>query len=246
MPVGYSGDFGTTTVIPYSEPGHLSGPGGVGYTLLDQQESLPYVRPQPLDRHAVAEPAEIDAGQDSERLHTIGRRGTQHLGLLVLRAGLGVVLAVLGLQKLFGWWGGQGLTGFKNSLVEVGYHHADILAYVSVGGEVVVGVFLVLGLFTPVAAAGALAFLINGLLTSIAAQPDSHLLPFLLSDGNAYQITLIVMAVTAILCGPGQYGLDAGRRWAYRPFIGSFIALLAGIATSIVVWVLLNGVNPLG
>ena len=99
-----------------------------------------------------------------------GRRGTQHLGLLILRVGLGVVLGAHGLQKLFGWWGGHGMTGFKNSLSDVGYQHADILAYVSAGGEIVAGVLLVLGLFTPVAAAGALAFLINGLLAAVSAQ----------------------------------------------------------------------------
>ncbi len=239
-PVGYPGDFGTTTVIPYSDPDHLKGPGGTGYNLLDQQEPLPYVQPQA--RHAVAEPTEIDSDQDNERLHTVGRRGTQHLGLLVLRVGLGVVLAAQGLHKLFGWWGGQGLTGFKNSLTQVGYQHADILAYVSAGGEAVAGVLLVLGLFAPVVAAGALAFLINGLL---AAWPHSPLFSFFLPDGNEHQITLIVMDVTVILCGPGRYGLDAGRRWAYRPFIGSFIVLIAGIAAGIAVWVLLNGVNPL-
>ena len=78
------------------------------------------------------------------------------------------------LQKLFGWWGGQGVTGFKNSLSDAGYQHADILAYVSAGGELVAAVLLVLGLFTPIAAAGALAFLINGLLATISAQPHSH------------------------------------------------------------------------
>ena len=87
--------------------------------------------------------------------------------MLLLRVGLGVVLGAHGLQKLFGWWGGSGVAGFKNSLSDVGYQHADILAYVSAGGEAVAGVLLILGLFTPVAAAGALAFLINGLL----AQP---------------------------------------------------------------------------
>ncbi|UKN41965.1 membrane protein [Mycobacterium lepromatosis] len=244
-PVRYPGNFGTTTAISYSDSDHLGDFGGTGYNVLDQQEALPYVQPQPLARHSVAEPTAIDSGQDNEWLHTVGQRGTQHLGLLVLRVGLGVVLAAHGLQKLFGWWGGQGLIGFKNSLTEVGYQHADVLAYVSAGGEVFAGVLLVLGLFAPVVAAGALAFLVNGLLAAIAAWPHSRLFPFFLPDGNEYQITLIVMTVTVILCGPGRYGLDAGRRWAYRPFVGSFIALLAGIAAGIVVWMLLNGVNPL-
>lgn len=245
-PVGYPGDFnpstGTTTVIPYA--GDPAAPGAAGYHLLDQQESLPYVQPQPVARHAAAEPAEIDADEDRGRLHEIGRRGTQHLGLLVLRVGLGVVLGAHGLQKLFGWWGGSGVTGFKNSLSDVGYQHADILAYVSAGGEIVAGVLLVLGLFTPVAAAGALAFLINGLLATISARPHGHF-SFFLPDGHEYQITLIILAVGVILCGPGRYGLDAGRGWAHRPFIGSFVALLAGIAAGVGVWVLLNGVNPI-
>lgn len=249
-PVGYPGDFnpstGTTTVIPYAGDHAAAGaPGGAGYNLLERQEPLPYVQPQLAGRHSTAEPAEVDADEHHDRLHAVGRRGTQHLGLLVLRVGLGVVLGAHGLQKLFGWWGGSGVTGFRNSLSDVGYQHADILAYVSAGGEIVAGVLLVLGLFTPVAAAGALAFLINGLLATISAKPHSHTFSFFLPQGHEYQITLIVMAVAVILCGPGRYGLDAGRGWAHRPFIGSFVALLAGIAAGVGVWILLNGINPI-
>jgi putative oxidoreductase len=247
-PVGYPGDFGNTTVIPYVDPAASGAPGAGGYHLLDQQEPLPYVQPasvaQPTPINAT-EPAQIDSDNDDERHREVGKRGTQHLGLLVLRVGLGVVLGAHGLQKLFGWWGGSGVTGFKNSLSDVGYQHADVLAYVSAGGETVAAVLLVLGLFTPIAAAGALAFLINGLLATISARPHSHTFAYFLPDGHEYQITLIVMAVAVILCGPGRYGLDAGRGWAHRPFIGSFVALLAGIAAGVAVWVMLNGVNPI-
>lgn len=248
-PVGYPGDFGTTTVIPYQDLAQSAGPNGQSYSLLDQQEPLPYVHPQPpqpVGRHGSAEPAEIEAGADDEALTAHGRRGTQHLGLLVLRVGLGVVLGAHGLQKLFGWWGGSGLSGFKNSLSDAGYQHADILSYVSAGGELVAAVLLILGLFTPVAAAGALAFLLNGLLASISVRPHSHTFAYFLPDGHEYQITLIVMAAAVTLSGPGRYGLDAGRGWAYRPFIGSFVALICGIAAGVGVWVLLNGVNPIG
>jgi putative oxidoreductase len=245
-PVGYPGDFGPTTVIPYQDPNLAASPAAPSYNLLEHQEPLPYVQPQPqpqpAPRHLAAEPAEIDPSEDYERERAIGRRGTQNLGLLVLRVGLGVVLGAHGMQKLFGWWGGQGLASFKNSLSDVGYQHADILSYVSAGGEIVASALLILGLFTPVAAAGALAFLINGMLATVSARP--HTFSFFLPQGHEYQITLIVMAVAVVLCGPGRYGLDANRGWAHRPFIGSFVALLAGIAAGIAVWVLLNGVNP--
>jgi putative oxidoreductase len=247
-PVGYPGDFGTTTVIPCQDPGFPGSPGASTYNILDHQEPLPYVQPQSTVQPApisATEPTRIDADDHSDRMRAAGRRGTQHLGLLILRVGLGVVLGAHGLQKLFGWWGGSGVTGFKNSLSDVGYHHADILAYVSAGGEIVAGVLLILGLFTPIAAAGALAFLINGLLATVSAGSHSRAFSYFLPQGHEYQITLIVLAVAVILCGPGRYGLDARRGWAHRPFIGSFVALLVGIAAGVAVWVLLNGVNPI-
>lgn len=249
-PVGYPGDFnpstGTTTVIPYGAAAAMAGSGAGGYNLLEQQEPLPYVQPHAIARHAAPDPAEVDEDEHDDRLNDVGRRGTQHLGLLVLRAGLGVVLGAHGLQKLFGWWGGSGVSGFRNSLTDVGYQHADILAYVSAGGELVAGVLLVLGLFTPLAAAGALAFLINGLLATISVRPHTRNFSFFLPEGHEYQITLIAMAAAVILCGPGRYGLDARRGWAHRPFIGSFVALLGGIGAGIGVWVALNGMNPIG
>ena len=244
-PVGFPGEFGTTTGIPAYDPG-TSGVSGSVHNLMDSQEPLPYAfnPPNVGTPHTGLDVSDSDA--DSDRQADLGRRGTQHLGLLVLRVGLGLVLGAHGLHTLFGWWGGQGIGGFKNSLAEAGFHHADVLAYVTAGGEIVSGALLVLGLLTPVAAAGALALLLNGLLAGISAKPHSHNLSFFLPNGHEHQITLIFVTVTVILCGPGRYGLDAGRGWAYRPFIGSFVALLSGIGAGIALWVLLNGVNPIG
>lgn len=250
----YAGDFETTTIPHYdaaagmsADSGNLRLPGN-GYGVIGGQEplgALPYVQPQNNGHHSVFGPAELETGFDDERVRAAGRRGTQNLGLLLLRVGLGAVLIAHGLQKLFGWWGGQGLTGFKNSLADAGYQHADILTYVAAGGQILAGVLLVLGLFTPVAAAGALAYLINGLIAGVSAQSDSQTIPFFLPDGHEYELTLIVMAAAVILIGPGRYGFDAGRGWARRPFIGSFAALLLGIGAGIGMWVLLNGSNPL-
>ncbi|GFG76593.1 DoxX family protein [Mycobacterium botniense] len=265
---GYAGDFETTT-IPYYQSGYATdskssyqsghessyalenvrvGNSGYGGGL---QQDPPSGAQQPGGgRHSAAGPDgsgsdDVGSGEDDERVRAAGRRGTQDLGLLILRTGLAAVLLAHGLQKLFGWWGGQGLTGFKNSLSDVGYQHAEILTYVGAGGEIVAGVLLVLGLFTPLAAAGALAYLINGLVASASAQPHSRSLSYFLPHGHEYDITLIVVAIAVILIGPGRYGFDAGRGWSRRPFIGSFVVLLGGIGAGIAVWVLLNGANPL-
>ena len=243
----YAGDFETTTIPHYdandSSSVHSS---SSGYGLIGGHQPLPY-QPQSNGRHSAFGTETIDEHEhhpDDERVRAAHRRGTQHLGLLILRVGLGAVLVAHGLQKLFGWWGGQGLNGFKNSLSDIGYQHAGILTYCAAGGEIAAGVLLVLGLFTPLAAAGALAYLINSVLAGMSAQHGARSFPFFLPDGHEYEITLIVMAAAVILVGPGRYGFDAGRGWARRPFIGSFAALVVGIGAGVALWVLLNGANP--
>lgn len=249
----YAGDFETTT-IPHYDSGAATGDSGnlrmsgSGYGLIGGQEplgALPYAQQSDTGRHTAFGPDDIDADENDERVRAAGRRGTQNLGLLILRVGLGAVLFAHGLQKLFGWWGGDGPSGFKNALSDVGYQHADILTYVAAGGEILAGVLLVLGLFTPLAAAGALAYLINGLLAGMSAQSNPRSVPFFLPEGHEYEITLIIMAAAVILIGPGRYAFDGGRGWARRPFIGSFAALLVGVGGGFAVWMLLNGANPL-
>jgi putative oxidoreductase len=242
----YSGDYTTTAIPRYDSSGQdFSGP---RYGLLGEPEPLPYVQPDGSGRHAALGPEEVLGADDvvDAKVAAAGRRGTQHLGLLVLRLGVGGVLIGHGLQKAFGLWGDPGLGGFKDSLAHLGYNHADILTYVAAGTQLAAGVLLVLGLFTPLAGAAALAYLTNSLLAAVTAQHASGGVTFFLPGGVEYQAMLMVAVSAIILAGPGRYGFDAGRGWARRPFIGSFAALVVGIGAGVGIWVLLNGANPLG
>ena len=239
----YGGDFETTTIPHYSSD-IPAAPSSTGYSLLNDPEPLPYAQPMPAAGHAMAEPMEIDAVDADERA-TTGRRGTQDLGLLLLRVAIGAVFIAHGLQKAFGWWGGGGPDGFKSALSEAGYQHAGLLSYLGAGAQIVAGVLLVLGLFTPIAAAGALAFLVNSLLVTIVAQRNDGYISVLGAGGIEYLVVLIVAVAAVILVGPGRYGFDAGRGWARRPFVGSFIALLLGVGGGIAAWIFLSGSNPL-
>jgi putative oxidoreductase len=238
----YAGDFETTAIPHYDAGGSTSAAPGFG--LLNEPEPLPYV--QPGGRHAMApyaaEPADIEPEAPARGGD---RRGTQDFGLLVLRLAVGALLITHGLQKAFGWWGGPGLDGWEDSLTAMGFQHADILTYVATFGQIAAGVLLVLGLFTPLAAAGALAYLVNGVLADAMAAHEEARLSSFLTDGHEYKVFLVCAVAAIILIGPGRYGFDAGRGWARRPFVGSFVALLLGVGAGVAVWMLLNGGNPL-
>jgi putative oxidoreductase len=238
----YAGDFETTAIPRYDSTKSSS---GEPFGLIGDPEPLPYV--QPGGRHSLgaygAEPIEIESGVADDQVRD--RRGTQDLGLLLLRVVVGALLIGHGLQKAFGLWGGPGFDGWQRSLTDMGFQHADILTYVATGGQIAAGVLLVLGLFTPVAAAGALAYSVTGILAEAMAAHEQARLASFLTDGHEYRVVFVCVLAAIIMIGPGRYGLDAGRGWARRPFIGSFIAVVLGIGAGVAVWVLLNGGNPL-
>jgi putative oxidoreductase len=240
----YAGDFETTAIPPYDAARSSSETAGFG--LLNDPEPLPYV--QPSGRHAMtsfgAEPSEFGSDADIQA-RGADRRGTQDLGLLILRLGVGAILIAQGLQKAFGLWGGPGLDGWADSLAAMGFKYAETLTYVTTFGQIAAGLLLVLGLFTPVAAAGALAYLVTGLLAEAMAAHEAARLASFLIDGHEYKVFLACAVAALILTGPGRYGLDAGRGWALRPFVGSFVALVLGVGAGVGAWVLLNGGNPL-
>ena len=240
----YGGDFETTRIAsPYGAPAPGPAP-STGYGLLHDPEPLPYVQP-PADiaPHPMASPLEITPVDAEERAKAAGRRGTQDLGLLLLRVALGVVFIAHGLQKAFGWWGGSGLDGFKDTLAEAGYQNAGMLTYLAAGAQIASGVLLVLGLFTPMAASVALAFLVNSVLATFTAQRESGGM-FVFGSTVEYLLVLSAAAAAIILAGPGRYGFDGSRGWARRPFIGSFIALVIGIGGGVAAWLFLRGNNP--
>ncbi len=246
----YGGDAETTRIPRGSAPPFPTPPpptpSSAGPGLLHEPDPLPYVQPlqppagagQPM-AGPIPGPTEIIPGE-AERARAAARRGTQDLGLLVLRVALGALLIAHGLQNAFGLWGGPGPAGLKESLTAAGYQNAGLLSYVTAGAQLASGVLLVLGLFTPVAAAVALGLLLNGALAELEA--DGWRL--VLSSAGEQLLVLTAVAAAVVLAGPGRYGFDGSRGWARRPFVGSFIALVLGIGGGVAAWIFLRGNNP--
>ncbi|WP_307846628.1 DoxX family protein [Rhodococcus sp. CX] len=163
------------------------------------------------------------------------RRGTLDLGLLILRLAVGGIMIVHGLQKLTGWWDGPGLDGFEALVEGAGYRYSEILAIVGAIGEVAAGTLLVLGLLTPLAAAAVVAIMINAVLFKHHLEPG---LQYFAAEqsGVEFEILLGAAAVAIVLTGPGRIAVDGARGWATRPFIGSFVALLLGVAGGVCLW----------
>ncbi|MBS9371481.1 DoxX family protein [Rhodococcus sp. B50] len=164
------------------------------------------------------------------------RRGTLDLGLFVLRAAVGAILVVHGLQKLVGLWNGPGLDGFEALLSDAGYRQPAVLAIVGAVGEIVAGGLLVLGLLTPFAAAAIVAIMVNAVLFKHELEPGLQFFAAE-SSGFEFEALLVACAVALTLTGPGRIAVDGRRGWATRPFLGSFAVLLLGVAAGVCLWI---------
>lgn len=121
-------------------------------------------------------------------------------GLLVLRLGVGATMAAHGTQKLFAWFDGGGLSGTEKFFAASGYPSAKAFAVVAGLSETLGGIGLILGLFTPLAAAAILGTMLN----AIAVKWGGFFAP----KGVEYEMILAVAATSLALSGAGGFALD--------------------------------------
>ena len=152
-------------------------------------------------------------------------------GLLILRLVVGLTVAAHGAQKLFGWWGGPGMTGWTQSVRRLRIRPAQPWAWVAALSEFGGGLLLALGLLWPL---GSLA-IAGAMLVAIATV---HLPKgFWVSKGGfEFNLTLIGAAAALALTGPGSYSLDSALR-IHLPeplaLIVGTIALIVGVSATL-------------
>ena len=125
------------------------------------------------------------------------------LGLLVLRLVIGLTLAAHGAQKVFGWWGGSGMTAWTAGMTRMRIRPALPWAWISALSELLGGLALALGLFSPLgnfAIVGAM-----GVAVALVHWPNGF---WNGKRGYEFNLALVSAAVALALTGPGTYSVD--------------------------------------
>ena len=123
-----------------------SGAGAVGAQQFDSPSQYPDDTASTLDADTAAA---AQAEEEKALRRQYGRRGTIDFGLLFIRIALGGFLIIEGVRTLFSIGDSAGISGLESEYAS--YAMADILAMGVPVAQLVAGVFLVLGLLTPVA-----------------------------------------------------------------------------------------------
>jgi putative oxidoreductase len=157
-----------------------------------------------------------------------------NLGLLILRLAVGGFFIGHGAQKLFGSFGGHGLSGtgqfFESLGMKPGRQHATAAGVSEFAG----GLLLVFGLFTPFAAAAITAVMIVAILTVHGKNG-----PWSTDGGYEYNVVLAAAVFCLAGVGAGTISLDhafglglAGTGWALGELaigiLGAIAAVLYG------------------
>ena len=143
--------------------------------------------------------------------------------LMLLRAALGMMIFVHGYNKAFR--GGK-LAGTGRWFESMGMRPGKVHATLAAGTEMGVGVLLVLGLLTQLAAAGLIALMVVAFWT---VHRDKGFM--ITGEGWEYVALIAVMSLVCAILGPGRLSLDYELEIAHRldGMTGLGIALLLGV-----------------
>src|SRR3954467_6528805 len=138
----------------------------------------------------------------------MGMDRARDAGLLALRLGVGGTLVAHGTQKLFGWFGGHGITGTAGAFEQMGFRPGRPSAMAAGLGETAGGTLIIAGLATP--AAGSVAA------GTMLAASSVHAPNGFFSANGGYELPALLGLSAAALSftGPGEWSLDrmAGHR----------------------------------
>jgi putative oxidoreductase len=150
------------------------------------------------------------------------------LGLLVLRVVVGLLFFGHGAQKLFGWFGGHGLSGTGQFFETMGFPQGKRQAFLAGFFEAAGGLLIALGLVTPFAAAALIAVMTVAVLKVHAAKGV-----WVTNGGFEYNAVLVAVVFALAGVGAGNWSLDHaiglnvhGTKWAIGALV---VGILGGL-----------------
>ncbi|MGY2061544.1 DoxX family protein [Nocardia gipuzkoensis] len=147
------------------------------------------------------------------------------LGLLILRVGIGLLFAVHGTQKLFGWFGGYGLSATAQAFDAMGYNPGKFFTALAGLSEIAGGLLLALGLLTPLGAAIALGTMIN----AIAAVWSKGF-----TGGWEFPLLYTLPVLALAFTGAGRYALDHQRPWQRQGLVWGAGAVVLAVVAAVI------------
>ena len=138
---------------------------------------------------------------------------TLSVGLLISRVVIGLVMAAHGAQKLFGWFGGYGLTKTGEFFGHLGFRPGRAFAAAASLTEITSGLLVALGFLGPIGPALMVSVMIVAMITV-------HWEHGLFASVNGIEVPLLyaTAAVALVFMGYGRYSLDAwlgiADRWS--------------------------------
>jgi putative oxidoreductase len=151
------------------------------------------------------------------------------IGLLILRGAVGVLFIGHGTQKLFGWFGGGGLRRTGPFFESQDYRPGRVMALLAGLAETGAGFLLVLGLFTPLAAAGVIGVMLNA---GVAVHARNGV--WNAAGGFELPLTNAAVATAIAFTGPGRYSIGNLIGFSPDPVASGLFALVLGVVSGIV------------
>jgi len=124
------------------------------------------------------------------------------IALFLLRFSMGILFVAHGSQKVFGAFGGGGISNFSAMLSGLGFNPPLFWAYLAGYVELLGGLFLLAGFLTRTSAA--LLFILI-----IVATLKVHLTKgfFLSNGGFEYNFVITCVLLAILIAGPGKFSL---------------------------------------
>jgi putative oxidoreductase len=153
------------------------------------------------------------------------------LGLLILRLVIGLTLAGHGAQKVFGWFGGPGMTGWTGAMTRMRIRPAVPWAWTSALAELVGGLAVAFGLLSPLGSFAIIASMLVAI--ALVHWPKGF---WVSKGGYEFNLAVIASALALALTGPGAYSLDSLLRIRLpepAALIVAAVATLAGVGVAL-------------